>query len=349
MIARILVISDMHKRYSDSTSIKGQLEVQRKIQQDIIDFNKSNGVTHNIVLGDWYDRGFHGLGQAYGAIEMDRRISASVNGNVYLCVGNHFYLERDENPEMYIIQPNEWIKPSIDIPVPDTPIFRVVPNLDFGPVQIDFFHYNKLNKRYIANRREDCSFHIGVYHDDTVVPGWVREMEGFTGSASQAYFNDIYANIDLALHGHIHSKVGMTSIQLADGRKIPMCIPGSLSITQNKESLKHNSVQLPVLDINDDYTVSVKLATFSTHIDELRFYKAKKKTKVNDLLEGNFGTAQTLTTQKHSAELRSLSTFMTKHGYQNYHMNLINAAKSESLDISTAVRIIVEADEINGS
>jgi metallophosphoesterase superfamily enzyme len=110
MLARVLFISDLHKRYKDSTSIKGQLEVQQKIQEDIINFNKSYGVTHNIILGDWYDRGFHGLGQAFGAIEMDRRISESVNGNVYLCVGNHFYLERDENPEMYIMKNTTWTR-----------------------------------------------------------------------------------------------------------------------------------------------------------------------------------------------------------------------------------------------
>lgn len=346
VIARILCISDLHKRYKDSTSIKGQLEVQLKIQEDLIAFNKANGITHNIILGDWYDRGFHGLGQAYGSMEMDRRLSASVNGNVYLCVGNHFYLERDENPEMYIIQPNEFIKPQMSIPVPDKPIFKLVQKLEFGPVQIDFFHYNKLNKNYVAPRNPDCKFHIGIYHDDTVLPGWVREMEGFTGSASQAYFNEIYANIDFAVHGHIHSKVGMCNVELRDGRKVPMCIPGSLGITQNKDNLKHKEVQLPIIDINDDYSVSIKLATFATHLEDLRFFKVKKKAAVTDITDGKFNS-DTKLFNTGSADLKSLSVYMTKKGYSNYHLNLINAAKSNSLDIASAVRIIVEADEIN--
>ena len=162
MSARILFISDLHKRYCDSTNVKGQLVAQQKIQEDIINFNKAYGVTHNIVLGDWYDRGFHGIGQAYGAMEMDRRISASVNGQVYLCVGNHFYLERDENPEMYIIQPNPFIRPSISIPVPEKPIFNVVPCMNMNGVQVSFVHFNKTNKDYVTHRDPSVKFHIGI-------------------------------------------------------------------------------------------------------------------------------------------------------------------------------------------
>ena len=175
---------------------------------------------------------------AYGAMEMDRRVSASVNGNVYLCVGNHFYLERDENPEMYIIQPNSLLRPQYDIPLPEEPIFRVVPQLRIGDVQIDFFHFSKTNKQYVAYREPSTKFHIGIYHDDKCLPGWVREQEGYTGVANQSYFNEIYDNIDLAIHGHIHTRIGMTSIQIANERKVPLCIPGSLGIRVYETSLR---------------------------------------------------------------------------------------------------------------
>lgn len=339
MIARILCISDLHKRYKDSTSVKGQVEVSQLVQEDIIAFNKAQGVTHNLIMGDWYDRGFHGLGQAYGAIEMDRRLSESVNGNVYLCVGNHFYLERDENPEMYIIQPNNMFRPQIDIPVPKEPIFKVVPSLDFGPVQISFFHFNKLNKDYVAHRRDDCTYHIGIYHDDAVVPGWVREMEGFSGSVSSNYLNGIYENIDLALHGHIHTKIGMTSLELNSGRKVPMCIPGAMSITQNSDKFKHTEVQLPVIEIEDDYTVKFKLATFSTHMDKLRFYQTKKKKKIMDELEVS---DQKFLTGK--AALQSLPNYLASKGYPQHRLNLLDAAIHDMLNLGTAVRIITEVN-----
>ena len=310
VIARILFISDLHKRYKDSTSIKGQVEASQLVQEDLIAFNKANGITHNVIMGDWYDRGFHGLGQAYGAIEMDRRLSASVNGNVYLCVGNHFYLERDENPEMYIIQPNDMFKPQFNIPVPEEPLFKVVPSLQFGTVQISFFHFNKLSKNYIAQRNPDCTFHIGVYHDDAVVPGWVREMDGYSGTVSTTYLNGIYENVDLALHGHIHTKIGMANIELNNGKKVPMCIPGALSITQNSEKYKHTEVQLPLIEIDDDYTVKFKLATFSTHMDKLRFYNTKKKKKVMD----DLAVSEQKFTVGHAA-LQTLPSYLASKGY----------------------------------
>lgn len=346
VIAKVLVVTDLHKRWKDSTSIKGQVSVQNAIQKDLIEYCANNHVTHVFIAGDWYDRGFHGLGQAYGAIEMDRRLSACVNGNVYLCVGNHFYLERDENPEMYIIQPNDYIKPQMEIPVPETPIFKLVPKLKLGTVQFDFFHFNKLNKNYVAYRDEDTTYHIGIYHDDTVVPGWVREREGYTGSATQAYFNQIYANVDLAICGHIHTKIGTTVMELNSGRKVPVIIPGSLGITQNKEDFKHADVQLPVITIDDDSTVHIDYATFSTHLPELRFYAPKKKKKTllsTSEIMANRPTA----VNTNSAELLSLPVFLMKRGYTNRHLNLVNAAIGETLNLATAVAILAEVDEIH--
>jgi len=346
VIARVLVVTDLHKRWKDSTSIKGQVIVQNKIQNEIIDFCIKNQVTHVLIAGDWYDRGFHGLGQAYGAIEMDRRLSEALNGNVYLCIGNHFYLERDENPEMYIIQPNPYIKPQLDIPVPEKPIFKVVPKLKLGNVQIDFFHYNKLNKTYVAARDEDTTFHIGIYHDDTVVPGWIRERDGYTGSATQSYFNQIYSNIDLGICGHMHAKVGSASIELLSGKKVPILVPGALGITQNKENFKHADVQLPIIDIDDDSTVHVKTATFSTHLSELRFYAPKKK-KQNTLANTGMITSKDLNVTNTSAELLSLPVYLTKRGYSNRHLNLVNAALGDTLNLATAVSILAEVDEIH--
>lgn len=343
MIARILFISDLHKRWKDSASIHGQVVAQKLIQEDIINFNKANGVTHNIVLGDWYDRGFHGIGQAFSNMEMDRRISESVNGNVYLCIGNHFYLERDENPEMYIIQPCEFIKPQQDMNMPTEPIFKCVPRLDIGPVQIDFFHFSKINKQYLAVRRDDCTYHIGVYHDDCVVPGWVREVEGFSGSSSNTYMNDIYNNVDLAIHGHIHSKIGVTSLPLNNGRKVPMFIPGSLGITANEEKFKNSEIDLPIIDIEDDYSVRVRSAKFSTHMEVLKFYDTKKKQKKVDVFEVKDQHIKTGETA-----LQSLPTFLTKRGYQMVDMRLVDSAVRNTLNLPMAVQIIAEVNN-NGN
>lgn len=338
MIARILFVPDLHKRYSDSSSIKGQTKAQVAIQEDIISTVEKFQIDNIIIMGDWYDRGFHGIGQAYGAMEMDRRISACVNGNVYLCVGNHLYLERDDNPELYIIQPNEYIRPQIDIPLPKEPIFKMVPNLRFGTVLISFFHFSKVNKAYVADRPADITTHIGVYHDDKVVPGYIAEMEGFSATSSNAYMNDIYRNVDIAMHGHIHVKHGIVPFELNTGRKVPMFIPGSLGITQNKEAFKHPNVSLPILEIDDDSNVSAKVVTVSTHMEMLRFYETKRKKKevITEVKDAKFAPTNVVT--------RSLSDYMAAKGYRRRQLRLIDAAAQGALNLGMAASILSEVD-----
>lgn len=341
MLAKVLYLPDFHKKYKDTTAIKGIVEVQRLQQEEIIQFVLANGITHVIIGGDWYDRGFHGLGPAYGAMEMDRRLSAAVNGNVYLCVGNHFYLERDENPEMYIIQPNPYFKPSKDIPVPDEPIFKCVNNLRIGNVLIDFFHFNKLDKNYVADRPDDVTYHVGVYHDDAALPGWIAEAEGYRSCSSTSHLSSIYRNIDLALHGHIHTKLGLVSFESFDGKKVPMFVPGSLSITTNKESLKHSEVKTPVLIINDDSSVQVKLATFSTHLDKLRFYetnKKKKETSATSLSSSDFDFGK--------IKIQSLPQFLATEGYDEQSLKIIDTASKGMLNLSSAVQIVTEVPNV---
>ena len=338
MVARILFITDLHKRYADSSSIKGQLKAQLAIQEDIIAAVEKYNFTHLVVTGDWYDRGFHGIGQAYGAMEMDRRLSAAVNGNVFLCVGNHLYLERDDNPELYIIQPNDLLKPQIDIPLPKEPIFQMVPSLRIGTVLISFFHFSKISKQYVADRPADVTTHIGVYHDDCCVPGYVAEMDGFSSSTTSSYLNDIYRNVDIAIHGHIHTRHGIVPYELNTGRKVPLFIPGSLGITQNKEGMKHAAVQLPVIEIMDDYSISTKVVQMSTHMELLRFYATKKKKKevITEVKDARFTPT--------GAATRSLIDYMTAKGYQRRDLRLIDVAGQGALNLGMAVSIMSEVD-----
>lgn len=345
MLAKILCLSDMHKRWKDSESVRGLIDTQVQIQMDIINYIKSNGVTHVFILGDWYDRGFHGLGQAMGAIEMDRRLSEAVNGNVYLCIGNHFYLERDENPEMYIIQPNPLVQPSIPIPVPKEPIFRIATSLRIGMVETHFFHYSKVNKNYFAYRDPDVTYHIGVYHDECTVPNYIAEQEGYLGKATTTYMNTIYDNIDLALHGHIHTAVGQVSVPLNNGREVPLYIPGSMCVARNKANEKHMETTVPVIEIADDSTVTIQNATFSTHMDALRFYTPKRK-KANPIIQDGMLDAKQLSQFASNNRLETLQDFMVRKGYTGTHFKVVNAAINGQLDLMSMSKILSEVETI---
>ena len=339
MLAKVLCVSDLHKRYAEAKSVRGQLNQQRLIQEDLIKYCIQEQVTHVIILGDWYDRGFHGIGQAYSAIELDRRLSAAVNGNVYICLGNHFYLDRDDNPEMYIIQPDPVIKPKIDIATPDTPIFKRVDELRIGNVLFSFFHFNKLHRNYKNDRPNDITFHIGIYHDDICVPAWVRENEGFGKTNVNGLLSEIYENIDLAIHGHIHYSANIVKYELMSGKTVPLWIPGALAITQNKEVFKHASVSLPLLIINDDSSVTTKAVSFSTHMECLSFYeivqKKKKQLKVSEMSH----------IHQRSANLTSLRAYLTAKGYTESQLEIINNANLGTLDMRTVLKIIKTGDK----
>ena len=106
--------------------------------------------------------------------------------------------------------------------------------------------------------------------------------------------------------------------------------------------MKHPYVQLPVIEINDDSSVSVKLAKFSTHMDKLQFYAAKKKNKQKENMS-ELLTGQSPMTMS-SATMKSLPNYLLSKGYNQVHLNLVNAAVNETLCVSTAVQILSEVN-----
>lgn len=335
MKAHILCISDLHKRYRDSANIKGQTEAIKRIQQDLINLNIQQGFTHNILLGDWYHKGYHSVGHALSAIEEDRQLSNSVDGNVYLTIGNHTFLERDSNPETYITQPNDYLKPSFDAVLPTEPIFKVVPQLQIGGVQIDFFHYNKLQKDYVAPRNPETTYRIGIYHDDCVVPGWVREQEGYlTGSVTQSYLNYVYEDIDLAILGHIHTSIGVAKVELQNGRSVPLIIPGSLGITSSKDNQKHPFVKLPIIDIEDDDSVHIRVIQQSTHMECLTFIGNHQKKEDQTLEEVSQEELYSPTA------MINVSEFMRAKGHGDLTLNLIHQASTTPMSLQELIHFM---------
>lgn len=324
MSSKILFISDLHKRDVDFGSIKGHVNAVTQVQLDIIDYVKENNVDTVVIGGDWYDKGYRHIGPTLSDNELDRKLSKSVNGNVYLTLGNHYFLERDNNPESYIIQPCKNHPLLHTVITPDTPIFKCEDYLRVGDVQISFFHFNKLNKSYMRNTEEGVKYHIGVYHDDTVVPTNIRQSAGYFGTTTSSYLDMIYSNVDLAIINHIHVACGAKTLTLSNGRNVQMIIPGSLGITQNKDIMKHKSVKLPLLEITDEGNIRISLVEFLTHIDKLKFYAKKEKSNnIPNLLEGlsslNEGS---------NIKARTLKDYLTKKGYDSKHLNLINKASS---------------------
>lgn len=344
MPQKILAVTDLHKRDVDFNSIQGFVKAVTQVQFDILDFIKQEGVDKVIVGGDWYDKGYRHTGPTLSDNELDRRLSEAVNGEVYLTLGNHYYLERDANPESYVIQPCKEHPLLNPIITPEKPIFKCVDELLVSGVQFSFFHFDKHNKKYVNQKREGVRFHVGVYHDDCVVPTNIRQSAGYFGETSSQYIQSIYSNVDLAIVNHIHVPIGVKKLSLLDGRELSMIIPGSLCVTQNKEIEKHKSVNLPLFIINDDGTFSVKFVTFYIHIDMLQFYnKAKSSNKTQEILTGvQFGEMD------NAPKSRTLRDYMFSKGYDEKHMELVNRAVAGGLNVYTAYKILYpDKEEIN--
>lgn len=341
MSQAVLFVPDLHKRDIDFSSIKGYMSAIEEVQKDLLNFLYSVDADKKyfVSLGDWYDKGYRSTSRVFIDSYYDNEIAKAVNGNAYICLGNHFFLERDANPEMYLIQPSYLYKPKDAVPMHE-PVFRTVPNLRIGNVQISFFHFNKLDKHYVCKVEPGVDFHIGVYHDDCVLPSDIRERAGYFGTTSNDYLNSIYANVDMAICGHVHTSIGLRNYTLNNGKTVPIIVPGALAITENKDIVKHKSVQCPLLTIEDDGMFDMKYVEFSTHIDLLKFYKIQeKKVSPENLTLMGTGSGESIT---HTAV--SLRDFLRKKGYAEKEVNQIMSIEPGKTDIMTMWNDIVEED-----
>lgn len=321
MKAKILFVSDLHKRDIDFTTITGYTKAVDAVQQDILRFIKDAGVTHLISLGDWYDKGYRSINRMNHDRNLDEELSRAVNGNFYICLGNHFFLERDNNPEMYLIQPSALYKPTKPI-YAKAPVIRAVPALRIGAVQISFFHFSKKNKNYATEIDPDVKFHVGVYHDEAVLPSSLREEGNVRGDTMQSILDSVYANVNFAVVGHIHTPIGFRKFNVA-GHPLPMVVPGSLANTDTGVSY-HETCQLPVLTINDDDTVSAQLFTFSLHTELVKVTKKINKKVTPEVPQTN---------TPYIPETVGLLDFMKGKGYDNRVIDLVEAAAEQDITV----------------
>ena len=341
MQARVLFLSDLHKRDTDFTTINGYTKAIDAVQNDILNFIHQNGVTHLISLGDWYDKGYRSVRRTFNDAYWDMQLSNAVNGNFYICRGNHLYIERDSNPEMYLIQPCEAMPLSESIKTPETPIIKSPDYIVINGIQISLFHFTKDNKLYVRSLDTAAKFHIGVYHDDCVVPSSVRAASGDMGKTLAVSNERYFANVDVAIVGHIHMPIGKIDINLHN-KRVPMFIPGSLCITKNKATEIHQEVGLPFITVNDDGSFKFQLANFSLHTELLHLY-TKTEAKTFDAITNNQNTVRDIKEMSSNLTLSSDDTLVStliSMGFNDKHLQVVQRASTVGLTADEAVLIL---------
>jgi DNA repair exonuclease SbcCD nuclease subunit len=277
MYAKILVLNDWHWRDTDFKSIRGYTDATTATFKDVVAYMKNNGVTHLILGGDTIDKGYRSAFATFEHTMMMLEMNECVNGEVYNCIGNHLFLERDNNPEMYWIQPSDLAKPKRKLHV-TRQLMKTVPFLCLGNTQISFFHYTKEHKAYVQELQPGMRNHIGIYHDSNVVPSTVLKnvYPDMKHNTTAEYLDHIYRNVDVAIVAHIHKPLGRFQVDTLS-RTLTVWCPGSMAVTKFSPVEIHEFVEAPIIEI-DDTGMSLSSARFDLHIELLEFVGQKDMT-----------------------------------------------------------------------
>ena len=342
MLQKSIIYTDRHKRDKDFETIGNYLKMTHLISMDLLNYVKTNNITYGISAGDLYDKGFSEVGPSYKDSLDDIKLSEALKGNSYITIGNHLFLDRDRNPELYLIQPNDKYKPKTPVEITEQ-VIKCVDYIIIGNVQFSFFHFTKDDaKMYIRKREPGVKYHVGIYHDDCVVPMSVRKACGIAATTNNDYLAAVYADIDFAIVGHIHTKIGMTNLIL-NGRKVPILIPGALTITKNQPSEIHTSVELPVFTIDDedpDYPLTIDLVPFSLHTEVLQFHKKKVKSipesQPNLEVEDDI---HVLSDTKKVTSYLDAEDFLQMEGLDDRSVSLFRASSAGVISVTELMRI----------
>ena len=272
---RVLCGGDLHKRMKDISTIRGYTTACKKVQLDLMNIIKEMGVTHFISLGDWFHSGYGSdVAAALVHTDIDREMSELLNGNFYGLIGNHIKIRLDSNPELFLIQPHSSYISRHKVNRTEQ-IIRTPKSLVLNGVQFCFQHWNREAEStydYKPMIDENCHYHIGLFHTPSVIPTQMLKsmnMNGITNSNSaiSAVMNDI----ELAIVGDIHKPLGTFVINRDDGKSTTMIVPGSLTNTDAGLGSRHDSVELPLIDIDDDGKVTLSYVHIDLHTDKLTF------------------------------------------------------------------------------
>lgn len=332
---KLLCGGDLHKRMKDLTTIRGYVSACNKVQMDIINELKTGGYTHFLGLGDHFDKGYGSdVAAALAHTDIDRELMEAVNGNFYGVIGNHVKIRMDSNPELFLIQPHEYYKSRHKVARTEQ-IIKTPKDLILNGVQIHFMHWYKEAESaldYKAMIDESCHYHIGLYHTEYIIPSSQMMSAGMNMEVSDnSKISAALDKIDLAIVGHIHKPLGTFVINKADGTSTTMIVPGSLTNTDAGLNARHEYVDMPVIEIDEQGVVTLSYYRQTLHTDEIIFMKKNISEDTRDKLRSLRGnTKETLyeeleqtTFIGESSGFISLNSYMKQQGYTNGDKNLI--------------------------
>lgn len=350
MSKKVLIAGDLHKRMVDISTIHGYTKVNTEIQMDLMDIIKQEEIDYFISIGDWFDTGYGSdVSAALAHTDIDREMAKLLNGNFYGLIGNHIRIRLDSNPELFLIQPHPVYKSRHDVIRKDQ-ILRTPDDLIINGVQFCFMHWNKDEENalsYKARINRDCHYHIGLYHTDTIVPPHILERMNMGPMivSDNSMIGVALDDIELAICGHIHKPMDPFTINHANGNRTLMLIPGSLTNVDAGEFSRHASIDMPLIEIEDDGKMSLRYKTIDLRTSELTFEKKEvsddTRKKLHSLRgntkESLYDDMESTTFIGETTAFVSLNAFMRQQQYTDADKAMIRSVMHNPHDIDTLV------------
>lgn len=349
---KILCAGDLHKRMKDKTTIRGYAKVTIDIQLEIMRILREGNYTHFISLGDWFDQGYGSdVAAALTHTDIDKMMSEQLNGNFYGLIGNHIKINMDSNPELFLIQPHKYYTTRHRV-VRNEQIIKTPNELMLNGVQISFNHWNKdaqVAGDFYTPRKPEAKYHIGLFHSPLVIPSArlsAMGMHGIVNENSQIF--KVLNGVDLAIVGDIHKPLGTFKIEKTEGSSTTMIVPGSLTNTDAGEGSRHNSIDMPVIEIDEDGKVELSYEYIDLMTNKLSFLKkeieekalSKMKTLRGNNVTSLYESLESSTFGNSDTEsYQSLNSFITKQGYTNCDRNLVKMIINTPEDIDSMVKL----------
>lgn len=349
---RIMMAGDLHKRMKDITTIQGYCEACRRVQTDIIRAIRKLEVTHFISLGDWFDGGYGSdVAAALTHADIDRLMSERLNGNFYGLIGNHIRIRMDSNPELFLIQPHPIFTTRHPVSRREQ-IIKTPDRLVFNGTEIIFMHWNADADGamdYKVPIDAEMKHHIALFHTEMIIPGSLLAGLNMGNDVDDdTTISEALEGVDVAVVGHIHKKIGSHRIVGRNGNSTLMIIPGSLTNVDSGEKNRHDYIDMPVIDIDEDGSYTLHYFKLNLHTDMLQFMKkaeldeeTKKKLKS---LNGNnkealYEDLQASSFVGESAEFITLNRYMQRNGYTQEDKSMVRSVMKNPEDVQSLIAI----------
>ena len=350
---KILFGNDLHKRMKDITTIIGYCNACKLVQLDLMKELKRGAYTHFIHVGDWFHSGYGSdVAAALTHTDIDRQMADMLKGNFYGVIGNHIRLRLDSNPELFLIQPHKEYRSRHEV-TRDEQIIKTPRDLILNGVQIHFMHWNRDAENasaYKAIINPECHYHIGLYHTEYVIPPAILHDMNMHTTSDNSQISRALEGIDLAIVGHVHKPLGTFAINKNDGTTTTMIVPGSLTNTDAGLMSRHDYVDMPVVEIDEDGKVSLSYYRQTLHTDELQFINKNISEEQRDKLKslrGNsketlYGELEQTSFVGESSGFISLNTFMREQGYTPGDKKLIKSVIADPDNVKELIGIYKE-------